>query len=134
VSEYWGWLRAGRPAFDSQQRQSYYLHHHVHTGSEVHLPSVHWVPEEMRLERKVEHSLQFNSKVKNAWNYRSTPQYVFISWCLISAGRILPSSPLYVYNYSEEYVCFDASQVLEICLVSQRQISLIAASSNVSVF
>jgi hypothetical protein len=33
--------------------------------------------------REANHSLLFNAEVKNAWSYTSTPQYVFMVWCLV---------------------------------------------------
>jgi hypothetical protein len=35
------------------------------------------------LGRDAEHSLPSSAEVKNEWRYTSTPQYVFMSWCLI---------------------------------------------------
>jgi hypothetical protein len=32
--------------------------------------------------READHSLPSSSQVKNAWSYTSTPQYVFMAWCL----------------------------------------------------
>jgi hypothetical protein len=40
-------------------------------------PSVRW------LRYVAEHSLPSRAKVKNVWSCTSTPQYVFMSWCLI---------------------------------------------------
>jgi hypothetical protein len=33
--------------------------------------------------RKGDHSPPTSAEVKNAWNYTSTPQYVFMVWCLV---------------------------------------------------
>jgi hypothetical protein len=33
--------------------------------------------------REVDHSPPFSAEVKNAWNYNSTPQYVFMTWCFV---------------------------------------------------
>jgi hypothetical protein len=33
--------------------------------------------------RQVDHSFLSSSEVKNAWGYTSTPQYIFMTWCLI---------------------------------------------------
>jgi len=33
--------------------------------------------------READHSPPSSSKVKNAWNYTPTPQYVFIACCLV---------------------------------------------------
>jgi len=36
-----------------------------------------------RPRREADHSPPSNAEVKNAWSYISTPQYVFLAWCLI---------------------------------------------------
>jgi len=33
--------------------------------------------------RETDHSLPYSAKVKNAWSYTFTPQYVFMAWCLV---------------------------------------------------
>jgi hypothetical protein len=33
--------------------------------------------------READHSPPSNAEVKNAWSYTSTPQYVFMTWCLV---------------------------------------------------
>jgi len=33
--------------------------------------------------REDDHSSPLSSEVKNAWSYTSTPQYVFLAWCLV---------------------------------------------------
>jgi hypothetical protein len=35
------------------------------------------------LGREAEHSAPSGAEVKNAWSYTSTPQYVFMVWCLV---------------------------------------------------
>jgi hypothetical protein len=32
---------------------------------------------------EADHSLQSTSKVKNSWSYTSSPQYVFMAWCIV---------------------------------------------------
>jgi hypothetical protein len=32
---------------------------------------------------EADHSLPSSAEVKNAWSYTSTPQYVFMAWCLV---------------------------------------------------
>jgi hypothetical protein len=32
---------------------------------------------------KADHSRPYSAEVKNAWSYTSTPQYVFMVWCLV---------------------------------------------------
>jgi hypothetical protein len=40
---------------------------------------------------KLTTDLQSSNKVKNAWSYTSTPQYVFMAWCLVKAqGQLYP--------------------------------------------
>jgi hypothetical protein len=64
------------------------LRHRVQTGSGTHptsypmgierfSPRVKWPGSE------VVHSPPSIAEVKNAWNYTSTPLYVFMAWCLI---------------------------------------------------
>jgi len=36
-----------------------------------------------RPEREPDYSPPSSAGVKNAWTYNSTPQYVFMAWCLI---------------------------------------------------
>jgi hypothetical protein len=33
---------------------------------------------------EADHSPPSIAEVKNAWSYTSTPQYVFMSWCLVN--------------------------------------------------
>jgi len=33
--------------------------------------------------READHSPTFSAEVKNVWSYTSTPQYVFMAWCLV---------------------------------------------------
>jgi hypothetical protein len=51
-------------------------------------PPIQWVPGDLSLrvkwpEGKTDHSPPSSAEVKNAWRYTSTPQYVFMSWCLV---------------------------------------------------
>jgi hypothetical protein len=55
---------------------------------------IQWVPVVLyprvkRLERETDHSPPSNAEVKNAWCYASTPQYVFMAWCLVKPGTTL---------------------------------------------
>jgi len=48
-------------------------------------PHIHWVSRDSfhggkAPEREADHSLPSSAKVKNAWRYNSTPQYVFMAW------------------------------------------------------
>jgi len=51
-------------------------------------PPVQWVPGAFpprvkRSGREFDHSSPSSAEVKTAWKYTSTPQYVFMAWCLI---------------------------------------------------
>jgi hypothetical protein len=43
--------------------------------------------------REVDHSTPSSAEVKNAWNYTSPPQYVFMAWCLVK------------HNYNFTFTC-----------------------------
>jgi hypothetical protein len=52
-------------------------------------PPIQRVPGALSLEvkcpgREADHSPPSSAVVKNEWNYTSTPQYVFMAWCLVS--------------------------------------------------
>jgi hypothetical protein len=51
-------------------------------------PPIQWVPEALSLGvkrpgREADHSPPSIAEVKNARSYTSTPQYVFMAWCLV---------------------------------------------------
>jgi hypothetical protein len=51
-------------------------------------PPIQWVPGALslgvkQLGREADHSPPASSKVKNACSYTSTPQYIFMAWCLV---------------------------------------------------
>jgi hypothetical protein len=51
-------------------------------------PPIQWVPGALSLGvkrpvREADHSPPSSAEVKNAWSYTSTPQYVFMAWCLV---------------------------------------------------
>jgi hypothetical protein len=51
-------------------------------------PPIQWVPGTLSLGVKrqgheADHSPPSSAEVKNAWSYTSTPQYVFMAWCLV---------------------------------------------------
>jgi hypothetical protein len=51
-------------------------------------PHIQWVTGAVSLRvkrpgRKADHSPPSSAEVKNAWSYTSTPQYVFMEWCLV---------------------------------------------------
>jgi hypothetical protein len=51
-------------------------------------PPIQWVPGTLSLGikrpgREADHSPPFSAEVKNAWSYTSTPQYFFMTYCLL---------------------------------------------------
>jgi hypothetical protein len=51
-------------------------------------PRIQWVPGILSLGvkwpgREADYSPPSSAEVKNAWSYTSTPQYVFMAWCLV---------------------------------------------------
>jgi hypothetical protein len=48
--------------------------------------------------REANHSPQSSAEVKKAWSYTSTPQYVFIAWCLFKHGTTLPLPSIHKMN------------------------------------
>jgi hypothetical protein len=63
---------------------------------------IQWVPGTLSLGvkrpgRKADHSPPCSVEVKNAWSYTSTPQYVFMAWCLVKhrGNFTLPERPAY---------------------------------------
>jgi hypothetical protein len=62
---------ASRPALGSTQRLIQLVPGAIAQG--IKLPG-----------READHSPPFSAEVKNEWNYTSTPQYVFMAWCLIN--------------------------------------------------
>jgi hypothetical protein len=58
------------------------------TALEPSQPPIQWIPGAFSLGikwlgREPDHSPPSNAEVKNAWSYTSTPQYVFMAWCLV---------------------------------------------------
>jgi hypothetical protein len=45
-------------------------------------------PEVKRLGCEADHSLLSGAEAKNAWGHISTPQYVFMEWCLAKKWRV----------------------------------------------
>jgi hypothetical protein len=75
--------------FDSRRRLGIFL---FTTASRTALgptqPPLQWVPGALSLgvkrpEREGDHSPPSSAEVKNSWSYTSTPQYVFMEWCLV---------------------------------------------------
>jgi hypothetical protein len=64
------------------------LRHRVQNGSESHPASYPTGTRALSLGvkrpvREADHSPPLSAEVKNAWIYTSTPQYVFMAWCLV---------------------------------------------------
>jgi hypothetical protein len=81
------WYSAGLRAGWSAGDGNFSLHHRVQTGSGAH-PASYSVPGALSLwvkwpGREVDHSPPSNAEVKKVWSYTSTPQYVFMAWCLV---------------------------------------------------
>jgi hypothetical protein len=55
------------------------VHHSVQHGSRVR-PAFLGVKQPGR---EADHKHPSNAEVKNVWSYTSTPQYVFVAWCLV---------------------------------------------------
>jgi len=82
-------LRAGRPGFDSRQKQKFHL---FSTSSRPTLgptqPPTQWVPRShslgvKRLRRETDGWHPASAEVRYAWRYTSIPQYMFVVWCLV---------------------------------------------------
>jgi hypothetical protein len=61
-------------------------------------PTIQWVggfpsQGEKRPRRESDHSPQSSAEVKNAWSYTSTPQCVFMAWCLVKHRDNFTFSP-----------------------------------------
>jgi hypothetical protein len=61
-------------------------------------PPIECVPRDLsqgvkRPGREADQSPASSAEVKNAWSYTSTPQYVFVAWCLVKHRQ------LYLYLY-----------------------------------
>jgi hypothetical protein len=61
-------------------------------------PRIHWVPGALsfgikRPECEAGHLRPSTAEGKNAWNYTSTPQYVFMTWHIIKDKENLPPPP-----------------------------------------
>jgi hypothetical protein len=78
VLEFNSWQRLGIFLFTTASR----------TAQGPTQPPIQWVPGALFLEVKqpgceADHSPPFSAEVKNTWSYTSTPQYVFMAWCLV---------------------------------------------------
>jgi len=71
--------------FDSRQGLGILLRR-VQTGSGVHQPPILprvltlWIKRQCR---EADHTPPSIAEVKNAWKYTSSPQYIFMAWCLV---------------------------------------------------
>jgi hypothetical protein len=83
-----GWM-TGVLGFDSRRGLGIFL---FTTASRTALvstqPPMKWVPGSLSLGikqpgREAEYLPPFSAEVKNSWSYTSTPQYVFMAWCLV---------------------------------------------------
>jgi hypothetical protein len=83
-----GWT-IGVLRFDSRRGLGIYLFTTVsRTALGPTQPPIKWVPGTLSLGVKrpgheADHSPPSSAEVKNAWSYTSTPQYVFMAWCLV---------------------------------------------------
>jgi len=55
------------------------LRHRAQTGSGAQPPSLGI----KQPEREADHSPPYSAEVQNAWSCTSTPQFVFMAWCLV---------------------------------------------------
>jgi hypothetical protein len=61
------------------------LHHRIRNGSGAY-PASYQMGSFLRVKRpgrEADYSPPTSAEVKNAWSYTSTPQYVFMAWCLV---------------------------------------------------
>jgi hypothetical protein len=71
---------------DSRGPRNLSLHYLVQTGFGTHRVSYPLGAEgcfPKRSGREANHSPPSHDEIKNAWSYISTPQYVFLVWCLV---------------------------------------------------
>jgi hypothetical protein len=50
---------------------------------------------------EADHSPPSSAEVKNAWSYTSTPQYVFMAWCLV---KHTDKFTFYIFCHISNYV------------------------------
>jgi hypothetical protein len=65
----------------------------MQTDSSPSPSPIHWVtevlsPGEQRPKREANHSLPFNTEVKNKWSFPSAPLYAFSLWIVIALGLL----------------------------------------------
>jgi hypothetical protein len=76
------------------------LHYCVQNGSGAHPTSYPMGTGALslgvkRLGREADHSPPSSAEVKNAWSYTSTPQYVFMAWCLVKQLTVILCNTVY---------------------------------------
>jgi hypothetical protein len=69
-------------------------------------PPIQWVPRALflgvkRPRREADHSPPSSAEVKNAWSYTSTPQYVFMAWCLVKHRDNFTFTLVYYITYGK---------------------------------
>jgi hypothetical protein len=110
ISTSWatGWT-IGVLGFDSRRELGIFLFTTVYrTALGPTQPPIQWVPGALSLGlkrpgREADHSLPSCSEVKNVWSYTSTPQYVFMAWCLVKQAAF----NYIIYNTWSKYVGVD---------------------------
>jgi hypothetical protein len=85
------------------QARNFSLWHHVQTGSGATQPPIQWVPGVLsvgvkRPGCKADHTPPSSAEVKEWVELYSTPQYVFMAWCLVKHKGQLQ---LYLYLYHD---------------------------------
>jgi hypothetical protein len=91
----------------------------VSIGVVRHPVPIQWVPRTLSLGvkrpgREADHSPPSSAEVKNAWSYTSTPQYVFMAWCLVKHRDAFLS-----YQICRLYRC---SLIQLLCILDYRHI------------
>jgi len=82
-------IQAGQPGFDSQKGQEFFSPYHCIQTSSRACPTSYptvtsiFFPGAKQPRHEADHSSPPSTMVKDMWGYTSTPQYNFITWCLI---------------------------------------------------
>jgi hypothetical protein len=113
-----GWT-IGVLGFDSRRRLGIVIFTTVsRTALGPTQPTTQWVPGAISLGVKrpgceADHSPPSSAEVKNAWSYTSTPQYVFMAWCLVK--QLYCNFEYVGHNHTRR------SESLYISVITQRQ-------------
>jgi len=67
-------------------------------------------------EREADHSPPSRAEFKNAWSYTSTPQYVFMGWCLVKNTDNFTLPYLTSRSAAHLYICLFHFAVLRFSL------------------